>query len=69
MTEDIDVVCVLVLLFRLGLFPEPDGFAELCPLFRVNVYTLDAYVSGLCVDVRDPVQRFVVETTLEVERS
>ena len=67
--EDVAVLCVLVLLLRLGRFPEPDGFAELRPLLRVNVYTLDAYVSGLCVDVRDPLQRFAVETTLQVERS
>ena len=67
--EDVAVVCLLVLLLRLGRFPEPDGFAELRPLFRVNAHTLDAYVSGLCVDVRDTVQRFVVETTLQVERS
>ena len=67
--EDVAVVCALILLLRLGLFPEPDGFAELRPLFRVSVYTLDAYLFGLCVDVRDPVQRFVVETTLQVERS
>ena len=67
--EDVAVVCALVLLLRLGRFPEPDGFAELRPLFRVSVYTLDAYLFGLCVDVPDPVQRFVVETTLQVERS
>ena len=58
--DDVAVVCVLVLLLRLGRFPEPVGFAELRPLFRVCVYTLDAYVDGLCVDVRDDVQRFVV---------
>ena len=67
--EDVAVVCALVLLLRLGRFPEPDGFAELRPLFRVSVYTLDAYLFGLCVDVRDPLQRFVVENTLHVERS
>ena len=67
--EDVTVVCALVLLLRLGRFPEPDGFGELRPLFCCNVYTLDAYVFGLCVDVRDPVQRWVVETTLQVERS
>ena len=67
--EDVAVVCALALLLRLGRFPEPDGFAELRPLFRVSVYTLDAYLFGLCVDVRAPVQRFVVETTLQVERS
>ena len=61
------VVCVLVLLLRLGRFPEPYGFAELCPAIRVNVYTLDA--DGLCVDVWDLVQRFVVETTLQADRS
>ena len=58
--DDVAVVCVLVLLLRLGRFPEPVGFADLRPLFRVCVYTLDAYVDGLCVDVRDDVQRFVV---------
>ena len=67
--DDVAVVCVLVLLLRVGRFPEPVGFAELRPLFRVCVYTLDAYVDGLCVDVRDDVQRFVVEATLQVERS
>ena len=30
---------------------------------------IDAYVDGLCVDVRDDVQRFVLEATLQVERS
>ena len=59
--EDVAVVCVLVLLFRLGRFPVPHGFPELRPLFRVSVCTLDAYVDGLCVDVRDDVQRFAVE--------
>ena len=34
--EDVAVVCALVLLLRLGRFPEPDGFAELRPLFRCN---------------------------------
>ena len=67
--DDVAVVCVLVLLLRLGRFPEPLGFAELRPLFRMCVYALDAYVDGLCVDVRDDVQRFVVEATLQVERS
>ena len=33
------------------------------------MHALDAYVDGLCVDVRDGVQRFVVEATLQVERS
>ena len=35
--EDVAVVCALVLLLRLGRFPEPDGFAELRPL---SVFTL-----------------------------
>ena len=30
--EDVAVVCALVLLLRLGRFPEPDGFGELRPL-------------------------------------
>ena len=38
--EDVAVVCALVLLLRLGRFPEPDGFGELRPLFRCIVYTL-----------------------------
>ena len=68
--EAVAVVRTLVLLLRLSRFPESDGFAELRSLFRVSVYTLDAYFFfGLCVDVPDPVQRFVVETTLQVERS
>ena len=67
--DAVAVVCVLVLLLRLDRFPEPLGFAELPPLFRMCVYALDAYVDGLCVDVRDDVQRFVVEATLQVERS
>ena len=67
--EDVAVVCVLVLLLRLGRFPQAYGFAELRPLFRVSAYTVDPYVDGLCVDVRDHVQRFVVETPIQVERS
>ena len=67
--DDVAVVRVLVLLLRLGRFPEPLGFADLRPLFRICVYALDAYVDGLCVDVRDDVQRFVAEATLQVERS
>ena len=67
--DDVALVCVLVLLLRLGRFPEPIGFAELRPLFRICVYAQDAYVDGLCVDVRDDVQRFVVEATLQVESS
>ena len=63
--EDVAVVRVPLLLLRLGP-PEPNGFAELRPPFRVNVYTLD-YVDGLCVDVRDPVEGLVVETTPQVE--
>ena len=37
--EDVAVVCALVLLLRLGRFLEPDGLAELRPLFRVSVCT------------------------------
>ena len=59
--EDVAVVCVLVLLLRLAPFPEP--------LFRISVWTLDAHVDGRCVDIRDKIQRLVVETTLQVERS
>ena len=61
------LLCVLVLLLRLGRFPAPIGFAELRPLFRICVFALDAYVDGLCVDVREDVQRLVVEATLQVE--
>ena len=43
--EDVAVLCVLVLLLRVRPFPEP-GFAELGPLLRVNICTLDACISG-----------------------
>ena len=39
--------------------------AELVPLFRVNVGTLDAYGTGLYCDLRDPVEVFVLETVLD----
>ena len=65
--EDCGVVCALVLLLRLARFP-PSGFAELVPLFRVNVWTLDEYVTGLCCDLRDPVEAFVLETVLDSQR-
>ena len=42
MMAHVAVVCAIVLLLRLGRFPEPDGFAELRPQFRVSAYTLDA---------------------------
>ena len=38
--EDVAVVCALVLLLRLGRFPEPDGFAELRPPCFLSVFTL-----------------------------
>ena len=66
--EDCAVVCALVLLLRLARVPPPSGFSELVPLFRVNVWTLDAYVTGLCCDLRDPVEAFVLETVLDSER-
>ena len=42
MMAHVAVVCAIVLLLRLGRFPEPDGCAELRPQFRVSAYTLDA---------------------------
>ena len=35
-----------------------------CRLCACSAYTLDAYVDGLCVDVREHVQRLVLEATL-----
>ena len=57
--EDCGVVCALVLLLRLAFFcgqraSPHSGFAELVPLFCVNVWTLDAYVTGSCCDLKIP---------------
>ena len=57
--EDVIVVRALILLLRLGRFLEPDGLFRFAPSF---------VVFGLCVDVRHPVQIWVVET-LQVERN
>ena len=62
--EDCGVVCALVLLLRLARFP-PVAFLS---WFHCFVWTLDAYVTGVCCDLRDPVEAFVLETVLDSER-
>lgn len=54
---------------RLGGHEQLEERAELAPLFSANIDKLDTDMFGFCVDVRYPIQAFLVETPLVPETS
>ena len=70
-TEDVAVVWVVVLLLRFLRFWCPRTLADLKPLFTVtpvNPWTLDAWISSLCVRCGDSMETFVLQTVLITDR-